>query len=181
MFSLVERVMDTAITKWDEMPEEKKSKAIANEGGRHAEVVLSTDEEHDDRAKIISRLATGVVFGTGFGLGYFAFGIGWMVWPFVFLGALPFAHGVLKGIKALARGARIWRDRPMQLERTLLRVAGELGGTVTVVQAASRAELPLDEVQQTLDRMTLKGYVTQRIRESGVIEYEFPSLASDQG
>jgi class 3 adenylate cyclase/F0F1-type ATP synthase assembly protein I len=191
VFSLVERVMDTAISKWDEMPEEKKSKAmariqreLANEGDHDVHAGPARVEIHGDNkdegegADLASRFGTGLVFGAGFGLGYFYFGIGWMIWPFIILGVLPFAAGLLKWLKTVAKNERRRRDRPRELESTLLRVAGRSGGKVTVVQAASQAELPLDEVQETLDRMTAKGYVIQNVLESGVIEYEFPSLAT---
>ena len=193
VFSLVEKVMDKAISKWDEMPEEKKSKAVARiqaeieketRGATHVHIGGDRDEpEEDDESdgsSLASRFGTGIVFGAGFGLGYFYFGIGWMVWPFAILGVLPFAAGLLKAVKMLAQYERRRRDRPLELERALLRIAGKLGGKVTVVRAASEAGLPLDEVQQALDRMTTKGYVTQHVRETGIIEYEFPSLVPGQ-
>ncbi len=188
VFSVVERVMDTAITKWDEMPEEKKSRAIARiqeeigkDNGADIAIHLG-DSKHSDGdsksegGKILSQLGTGIVLGTGFGIGYFSLGIAWMVWPFAILGLLPLAGGILKALKMVARSERRRRERPLQLERLLLQTARRSGGTLTVVQAASETGLPLDEVQLTLDRMTTKGYVAQQIRESGIIEYEFPSL-----
>lgn len=187
VFNLVEKVMDKAVSSWDKLPEEKKSKAIveiqkeiAKERGPKVEVEADGDSESskDGDSELGSALGVGLVAGVGFGLGYFAFGIPWMIWPFILIGVLPFISGVFKAFKLLARHERRRRERPAELERTLLRVAGRVGGTVTVVQAASEAGLPLDEVQQTLDRMTAKGYVTQNVRESGIIEYEFPSLAA---
>ncbi len=189
VYNLVERVMDTAVNSWDRLPDEKKSKAvaeiqkeIAKERGATAEIRLGGDDDEakkkGDDSELGSALGVGVVAGVGFGLGYFHFGIGWMIWPFVLIGVLPFISGAFKALRLLARHERRRRERPAELEHTMLRVAGRLGGTVTVVQAASEAKLPLDEVQQTLDRMTAKGYVTQNVRESGIIEYEFPSLAA---
>ena len=196
VFSLVERVMDTAINKWDAMPEDKKSRAVARiqeeiekeiekETGKssrahHVSGEISTghhEKEKGDGSDLGSKLGTGLVFGTGFGLGYFAFGIGWMIWPFAILGVLPFGAGVIKALKMFARSERRKRERPVEIERRLLATARTTGGTLTVVQAASLTDIPLDEVQQGLDRMTAKGYVQQNVRESGVIEYEFPSLA----
>ncbi|MFW6293899.1 MAG: adenylate/guanylate cyclase domain-containing protein [Spirochaetota bacterium] len=190
VYNLVERVMDKAVSSWDRLPDEKKSKAvaeiqkeIAKERAPTVRVNVGSDADEDESSKnddddpeLGSALGVGLAAGVGFGLGYFAFGIPWMIWPFVLIGVVPFLSGVFKAVQILARHERRRRERPAELEHTLLRVAGRLGGTVTVVQAASEAELPLDEVQQTLDRMTAKGYVTQHVRESGIIEYEFPSL-----
>lgn len=194
VFNLVEKVMDKAVTSWDTLPEEKKSKAVAQiqkelSKERGAKVVATVDsddeegptEQKDGDSELGSALGVGLVAGTGFGLGYFAFGIAWMIWPFILVGVLPFVSGVFKALKLLARYERRRRERPLELERTLLRVAGRLGGTVTVVQAANEAGLPLDEVQRILDRLTAKGYVTQNVRESGIIEYEFPSLGRGGG
>jgi len=191
VFSVVERVMDTAITKWEQMPEEKKSRAIARiqeaitkEAAGDVAIHLgdskrskgSNGDSKSEGGEVLSRLGPGIVFGTGFGIGYFMLGIGWMIWPFAILGLLPLGSGILRALKMLARSERRRRERPLQLERLLLQTAKRTGGTLTVVQAASETGIPLDEVQLTLDRMTTKGYVAQQIRESGIIEYEFPSL-----
>lgn len=193
VFGLVEHVMDAAIGKWESMPDDKKERALAevrrelaahleSEGHEGSDGSAHSDHRSDshkkDTADIGSSLGTGVVASIGFGLGHFAFGVGWLIWPFLIIGVLPLTIGILKSIKLVAKRAQEKRDRPHTVEQRLLTVASELGGTVTVVQAASRAGLPLDEVQAALDRMTAKGYVGQNVRESGVIEYEFPSLAS---
>lgn len=198
VFSVVERVMDRALDTWESMPEEQKQKAVQrlreeadqDDGGRrkHAEITLVEDKprkkksrDKRDRSDITSKFATGVAAGTGFGLGYFAFGIGWMVWPFLFFGVFPVAAGIVQAIGIVGRRRADRRERPRHTERQLLDVATRLGGTVTVVGAAREANLELDDVQSTLDRMTAKGYVVQRIRPDGVIEYEFPLLASPSG
>lgn len=193
VFSFVEKVMDKAITKWEEMPEEKKQRAIAKIeagiekglaesetevdvtiAGRH--LTAAGKKREKESQDVISRITTGMVFSAGFGLGYFFFGIGWMVWPFAIIGVLPLVTGIAKGLKLRRKVRKQEALRPAELERTVLKLAGKLGGTVTVVQIASAGGLTLDEAQKTLDAMTLKGYVLQHIRETGVIEYEFPSL-----
>ncbi|MFW5690015.1 MAG: hypothetical protein ACOC1U_10625, partial [Spirochaetota bacterium] len=135
-----------------------------------------TSDGKSEGSELASKFGTGLVFGVGFGLGYFSFGIGWMIWPFVLLGVLPLASGIVKALKMLARSERRKRTRPVETEQRLLATARRTGGTLTVVQAAAETGMPLDEVQDALDRMTSKGYVQQNIRDSGVIEYEFPSL-----
>ncbi len=121
-------------------------------------------------------LSFGLTMLAGFGTGYFYFGVGWMLWPLLIVGVLPTAGGVYKMIRNYLRSRREARSRPQWLEQEVLRVARELDGRVTVVQVASRTSAPLDEIQQALDAMTAKGYVSQNILDSGVIEYEFPSM-----
>ena len=191
VYSLVEKVMDTAITKWDGLPEEKKDKLIGRlkseldekSGDLNIRIPASgsssddgDDDDGDPGTQLRERLGVGLIFGGGFGIGYFGFGIGWMIWPFLILGVLPFSFGILKAIKIVSANRRAGRERPFELERTILAAARRLGGTVTVVQVAAEAQLTLDEVQQTLDRLTAKGYVSQEVRDSGIVVYEFPSL-----
>ncbi len=183
VYSLVEKVMDTAITKWDGLPEGQKDKLI---GRLRSELDETSDDDDDDDdddpgTQLRERLGVGLIFGGGFGIGYFGFGIGWMIWPFLILGVLPFSFGILKAIKIVSATRRTRRERPFELERTILAAARRLGGTVTVVQAAAEAQLTLDEVQQTLDRLTAKGYVSQEVRDSGIVVYEFPSLGPPAG
>lgn len=199
VFSVVERVMDRALDKWESLPDEQKQKAIRRireeaeqeerRGEDGVEISIASKSkrkkreaaEKSDRSELAGRFGTGIVAGTGFGLGYFAFGIGWMVWPFLFFGVFPVAAGIVKAIGVAGRRRAARLERPRETERHLLDVATRLGGTVTVVGAAREASLELDDVQEALDRMTAKGYVVQRIRPDGVIEYEFPLLSSAGG
>ena len=198
VYSFVEKVMDKAINKWEEMPEEKKQNAIAKIEGAIAEGVSEADGDVEisigggknvsvssrkklrrmekERQEVTSQIGTGAACSIGFGLGYFYFSIGWMIWPFAIIGVLPLLIGVRKAIKLRGKLKRLQAQRPAQLERTVLKLAGDLGGVVTVVQIASAGGLTLEDAQSTLDAMTAKGYVAQNITESGVIEYEFPSL-----
>ena len=182
VFNLVERAMDTAIDKWDQMPEEKREKALKeiraeiHVGGKTKKKHHEDEEDENNPASIAKRIGIGVVFGAGFGIGFFAFGVSWMVWPFAILGVLPFASGVGKGLLLWAKNKGAARKRPQELEGTILRAARKVGGRVTVVQIAAETDLPLDEVQTVLDSMTAKGYVAQEVLDTGVIRYDFPAL-----
>jgi class 3 adenylate cyclase len=132
------------------------------------------DEEQEGSGT--SDLSLGLVMIVGFALGTFYFNVGWMIWPLVMLGVLPTVSGLYKVVRNRLRRRREARERPRKLEQEILRVAREYGGRVTVVQVAARTDASLDEVQETLDGMTSKGYVSQHILDSGVIQYEFPSM-----
>ena len=181
VFSFVERVMDKAIEKWDGMPEEKKAKAMKDINIKiheHKDVKIHRREkiEKSKKGEVGGSITAGLIFGTGFGIGFFAFGISWMIWPMLIIGALPLGSGIVRAIKLFIRKKQQARERPKEIERQILKTAGRLGGRVTVVQIAAEANLTLDEASSVLDSMTKRGYVMQNILESGVIEYEFPAM-----
>ena len=176
VYGLVEHVMDRALDKWDKMPDGKKVdivKSIKNG--------IDDDEEEDDDkpASIAGTLAWGVAATAGFGLGYFYFGIGWMIWLFFIVGVVPLVSGLFSLVKHGIRMRGERARRPAALEREVLKAARKLSGRVTVVQMAAETGHSLDEIQLTLDTMTSKGYVSQEILETGVIRYDFPSLLGD--
>ena len=173
VFSFVERVMDTAIDKWDKMPEEKKKKASVEIDLHHFE---SHKKNRHKKKENGGSIGAGVVFGVGFGIGFFVYGVSWMIWPFLIIGVLPFLSGVGGWIRNYIKTRKTKLQRPKELEREVLSSARSLGGRVTVVQIAADTNLSLDEVSKLLDTMTVKGYVIQNILENGVIEYEFPQL-----
>ncbi|MEE8441524.1 MAG: adenylate/guanylate cyclase domain-containing protein [Spirochaetia bacterium] len=179
VYGLVEHVMDRALDKWDKMPDEKKAgivRSIKN-GIDHDD----DDEDDDDKpSSIAGTLAWGVAATVGFGLGYFQFGIGWMIWLFFIVGVMPLVSGLFSLVKRGFRMRGVRARRPAVLEREVLKAARELGGRVTVVQIAAETGHSLDEIQSTLDTMTVKGYVSQEILETGVIRYDFPSLLRDE-
>lgn len=195
VFNFVERVMDTAIDKWDKLPEEKK-RAAAEQTGSHIgrSVAKSNTRENEDDATIViagnrhgkhsrkesgGELGAGIVFGVGFGIGYFAFDIGWMIIPMILFGAFPLASGLTKIIKRFVGRRAEQKQRPKELEHRILEAASQLGGKVTVVQIATKVGIGLDEASRALDEMTRKGYLLQHILETGVIQYEFPALSDE--
>ena len=184
VFSLVERVMDAAVTKWDELPQEKKARLMsrleaeidAKSNDLHVRVQHARSDGDEPVKETRELLSVGFVISAALGVGHFAFGVGWMIWPFLFLGVLPLSIGILKAISLIGRTRRAQRDRPAECERSVLAAARRLGGTVTVVQVAFETGLSVDDVQHTLDRLTAKGYVSQHVQDSGIVIYEFPSL-----
>lgn len=194
VFNIVERAMDVAIDKWDKMPEDKRREALQHaHSGEHSVITVGprsgegkskpapNDEEgkESEDGKPGGDLSAGAVFGVGFGVGYFVFGIGWMIWPFLLIGVLPFLSGLRKVIRGAVKSRRRRQARPQRIEREILEAAKRLGGRVTVVQISAETDLSLDEAQEHLERMAAKGYVTQEISNTGVIEFEFPALVSN--
>lgn len=174
-YRIAERVIDAAIAKWDSMPEDMKKKAIAeisSDGKSHTEASVRKENKKKN-AEAGGSLSAGIVFGTGFGIGFFHFGLTWMIVPFVLLGVFPFLNGVRTLVERSRRRRRELAERPRHIESALLKAASDLGGTVTVVQLAGKTGLSLDEVQDTLDRMAARGYVAQEIEDSGLIVYHF--------
>ncbi len=187
VFSLVERVMDTAVQKWESLPDEAKQAAQAHVSGapraRHSKSDIRIPPEPESLFKDVagggsSDVSFGLLAGIAFGIGYFVFSHGWMIYPFVLLGVLPVTSGIVKMLKRLHVQLKRRRERPAYIEQALLQLAGELGGTLTVVQVGSRLRIPLDEAQTTLDSMTARGYVVQTCSADGIIEYHFPSVSS---
>ena len=190
VYAFVERAMDSALRKWDELPAEKKARMSAElerggkpgSGDRSVVVNLGSSRSpskvtvRTDGKRGGSDVGFGAAATAGFGFGYFFLGYGWMLWPFLLLGLLPLGSGLSKWWKFRAGEVQARQHRAAELERVLLQCASEVGGRLTVVQAASVTQRPLDEVQETLENMTAKGYVVQNVRESGVMEFEFPSL-----
>jgi hypothetical protein len=195
VYRLVEGIMDRAIEKWEGMPEEKRKEAerklqaeFAKELGDEVkaqygemDIVMSTDSEgsKEDESKDGGGggdLSFGLVMTAGFGIGFFYFSVAWMIWPLLIVGVLPTASGLFKLLRRRIRTRRYLRERPRELEQEVLRVAKQFNGRVTVVQVASHAQAPLDEIQRALDSMTARGYVSQNVMDNGVIEYEFPSI-----
>jgi hypothetical protein len=206
VYRLVEGIMDRAIEKWEGMPEEKREQAqrklqaeLAKERAKaikssrsgssrtpaeapaESSMDISPDSDPDKGGDSKegdggSDLSFGLVMLVGFGVGFFYFSIGWMIWPLLIVGVLPTASGLFKLFRRRIRERRRLRERPRELEQEILRVARQFNGRVTVVQVASHARAPLDDIQRTLDSMTARGYVSQNVMDNGVIEYEFPSI-----
>ena len=172
VYGIAERVLDTAIAKWDSLPEETKHKAIA-EVSSEVSKKKGKEKEKKDNKDAGGGLIAGTVFGTGFGIGFFGFGLTWMIVPFILLGILPFATGLRALISRDIQRKKREEERPKIVEQAVLEAASDLGGRVTVIQVANKAKLPLDEVQDALDRMTARGYVGQEVTETGIIRYDF--------
>lgn len=194
VYRLVEGIMDRAIDRWEDMPEEKRRAAeqklhdqgTRDRGKKPVTIMLGSGTaqsagDHEDgdtegEGGGGGDLGFGLTMFLGFGLGFFYFNIGWMIWPFLLVGVLPTASGMFKMIRRRLHARRARLERPRRVEQEILRTARQFDGRLTVVQAASQLDVPLDEVQSALDSMTARGYVSQNVLDNGVIEYEFPSM-----
>jgi hypothetical protein len=132
-----------------------------------------------DRPKSnVESLITGLVVGGGF-IAFWAFG-GHAIWALfgaLFGGLLPAARG-LSGMIA-ARGAapaakKIGeRERGLENERSVLRIAREKGGRLTPSLVALDCDMGIEESERVLDGLVKKGHASMRVRDDGRIEYEF--------
>ena len=181
VFSLVERVMDKAIEKWESMPEEKREEAeikIREALEKSEDSERSVTISKDSSSNPIQPIVFGTIMGVGFGLGHFLVNIPWMLWPFIILGVLPTFGGLMSLIKNTITRRKARRERPAWIERKILSMARKAGGTLSVVHVASSSGITLAEAQEALDGMAARGYVTQRITDGGSVEYDFPGLFS---
>ena len=178
VFGIVEHIMDRAIDKWDNMPEEKRFDIVHK---IKTGIEESTKKKEEKAASSIAgELVWGSVATLGFGLWYAQAGSVWMIVVGVLIGVFPLISGIQKLVKRSLQRKRKRVVEPAELEGTLLTAAKELGGRVTVVQIAAHIGRPLDEVQSALDLMTSRGYVSQEVLDSGIIRYDFPSLFPDE-
>ena len=177
VYGIVERVMDHALDKWESMPDEKKAELVKSV---KVEIDSAGKKEKDENAgSIAGQMAWGAAATIGFGIWYSQAGSVWMIVVGALVGVVPFFAGLGQLLKRSVLRRTERARRPALLEREVLATAGRLGGRVTVVQMAAATGHSLDEIQTTLDTMTLKGYVSQEILETGVIRYDFPSLLGD--
>lgn len=178
IFGIVEHIMDRAIDKWDQMPEEKRSNIV------HKIKVGIEEGETKKEEKAVSSIAGEIAWGTaatlGFAFWYAQAGSVWMIVVGTLIGVLPLVSGIQKLIKRLLKRKSKRAVEPAELEGLLLKAAKELGGRVTVVQIAAHIGRPLEEVQNALDLMTSRGYVSQEVLDTGIIRYDFPSLFPDE-
>ncbi|MBI2566547.1 MAG: hypothetical protein HYV63_05905 [Candidatus Schekmanbacteria bacterium] len=105
--------------------------------------------------------------------------------PLVFIGSpvVSVAVGVA-GAVSLALGIRHFqrgrllaeRSQQAELEQLILAATSDCGGTITAVQAATRAGVSVAEAQETLERLVIHGHGDVSNDESdGTIVYRFPS------
>jgi hypothetical protein len=114
-----------------------------------------------------------------------AFSIFWylnphQIWPLfaiLFGGVFPAVRGVQGLLAERAETPRPKklgvRERAVENERTVLRVARSRGGRVTPSLVVLDSDMALDEAEATLADLTKKGHATMRIGDDGRIDYEF--------
>jgi hypothetical protein len=73
--------------------------------------------------------------------------------------------------------SRIVREKE-SLERSILKLARENKGILTVSEVALAAEVDLDEAKRALDTLVNRGFAELRVRKSGTIVYTLPEFMS---
>jgi hypothetical protein len=71
--------------------------------------------------------------------------------------------------------SRIVREKE-SLERSILKLARENKGILTVSEVALAAEVDLDEAKKALDALVSRGFAELRVRKSGTIVYTLPEF-----
>jgi predicted transcriptional regulator len=71
--------------------------------------------------------------------------------------------------------ARIVREKET-VERTLLRLAKENKGILTVSELALAANISIEDAKRDLDALVSKGFAELRVRKSGTLVYTIPDL-----
>ncbi len=99
------------------------------------------------------------------------------VWTYVlatlFLGILPSALGLWICRHARQRGRRRARE---SAERTILQLARERNGKLTVADVAMNTSLPSSEAKEALEQLNLDRLVDMDVSESGVVVYLFHGI-----
>ena len=61
-------------------------------------------------------------------------------------------------------------------ERTILKLARENRGIITISDVALGADIPMDEAKKILDALVTKGLAELRVRKSGSLVYVIPDM-----
>ena len=68
------------------------------------------------------------------------------------------------------------RDKE-SLEHTILRLARENKGILSISEVALNASIPMEEAKKNLDTLVSKGFAELRVRKSGTLVYVIPDMA----
>jgi hypothetical protein len=130
----------------------------------------------------LEMLISGLVVGFG-ALAYWLLAPGaaghqwWIPAMAFFAGFLPAARGLAGIISARAAAPAAKRigekERALERERAVLRVARENGGRLTPALAALDCDMGVEEAEAVLEGLARKGHASMRVREDGRVEYEF--------
>ena len=104
------------------------------------------------------------------------------VWTYVlatlFLGILPSALGLWICRHARQKGKRRARE---SAERTILQLARERSGKLTVADVAMNTSLSSSEAKEALDQLNLDRLADMDVSESGVVVYHFHGIREGTG
>jgi hypothetical protein len=130
--------------------------------------------------KILSGAAVAVAFGVYWYLNPHQM---WPIFPILFAGIFPAARAIqatLTERESEPKPKKLTpRDRAMENERTVLRIARSRGGRLTPSLVVLDSDMALDEAETMLAELTKKGHATMRIGDDGRIDYEFAEFLPD--
>jgi hypothetical protein len=93
----------------------------------------------------------------------------------------PAAEGIKDWRYAGDVNTRIVREKE-SLERSILKLAKENKGVLTVSETALAADVGLEEAKKALDTLVDKGFAELRVRKSGTLVYTLPEfMDKDEG
>jgi hypothetical protein len=93
----------------------------------------------------------------------------------------PAAEGIKNWRYAGDVNTRIVREKE-SLERSILKLAKENKGVLTVSETALAADVGLEEAKKALDTLVDKGFAELRVRKSGTLVYTLPEFINkDEG
>lgn len=194
IYGFVENVIDKALDKWENVPQEKRQELIGDfkkeewysDGhltinlGKSKKKQAPEEEEHreereskDDSRELIP---VGIVATAGFGAALIWFNLWWLVFPMIFIGLMPLGIGISHLISRRKRQRCEMEQLPIRQEKLVLDAARRRNGRLSVMQLSAESGMGLAEAQVVLDDMAKKGYIGQEIDENGLISYVFPEL-----
>lgn len=95
-----------------------------------------------------------------------------------------------KGGRLKPRGAENWRygqpgdprrSQKKNLEQSILGLAKENKGILTVSEVSLATDVELEEVKKALDTLVSKGFAELRVRKSGTLVYTLPEFMDKDG
>ena len=88
---------------------------------------------------------------------------------------LPAAGGIalIRGQRGGRLTARREALRQETLQAELLRLAGQHGGRITIVEAVTALAIPPEEAKHALDELAVRGLADFEVTDSGVVVYVF--------
>ena len=99
---------------------------------------------------------------------------------FLIVVALPGFFGIKLLRKHFGRDERVERNKADLRQRTLsaevLRLAGERGGKLTIVEVMTAMAITGDQAKEVLDHLALQGIADFQVTDSGVVVYDFQDI-----
>lgn len=79
--------------------------------------------------------------------------------------------------KNIVRGILGKDEKRSRLEKEIVKLAQRKGGQLSILEIVAETSLSTKEADEIMEEMTVKGYVTMDVTESGGIVYTFPGMA----